>query len=182
MFQGFIDTRTIPNLLLTGSSGVGKTTVAQSLVSQIGWDSMVINASLHKDIGILKTTISEYASTYSMGFDRKCVILDEADYLNPQSTQPALRRFMEEFSYNCGFILTCNYPKKIIDPLQSRCSVIDFTYDSNEKLQVAKEFINRLVGILEERGVSYDRGVIAELLMKHLPDWRRIYNEIQRYS
>ena len=134
------------------------------------------------NIDTLRTEIQQFASTVSFNGKRKYVILDEADYLNPQSTQPALRNFMEEFSNNCGFILTCNFKNRIIEPLHSRCSVVEFNITKKELAGLAPQFMKRVENILKMKGIEYDQKVIAELMMKHMPDWRRILNELQRYS
>lgn len=181
-FQEFVIKRAIPNLLLTGRAGVGKTSVAKAMLDEIGADYITINGSMNGNIDTLRVDISQFASTMSFNGERKYVILDEADYLNPNSTQPALRNFMEEFSKNCGFILTCNFKNKIIDPLHSRCSVIDFTIPPSEKPRMATLFMKRLKTILDQENVTYKDNVIAEFIKKHFPDWRRILNELQRYS
>lgn len=181
-FQTFVDTNTIPNLLLTGKAGVGKTTVAKAMLDELGVDYIVINGSMNGNIDTLRNEIRDFASSMSFGGSRKVVILDEADYLNPQSTQPALRNFMEEYSSNCGFILTCNFKNRIIEPLHSRCSVIDFKINSADKGKLALEFMKRLTGILDKEGVEFDKKVVAELITLHFPDWRRVINECQRYA
>lgn len=181
-FQTFIDNKSFPNLLLSGSSGVGKTTVARALLEELGHDYMIINGSLNGNIDTLRTEIKNFASTVSFSGGRKYVILDEADYLNPQSTQPALRNFMEEYSSNCGFILTCNYLNKIIEPLRSRCSLIEFKIAKNEASQLAGKFFKRCAGILDEQGIKYSKETVAALITKYYPDWRRVLNELQRYS
>lgn len=181
-FLEFVKANYVPNLLLTGRAGVGKTTVARAMLEECNFEYIVINGSMHGNIDTLRTQIRDFASTVSFSGNRKYVILDEADYLNPQSTQPALRNFMEEFSKNCGFVMTCNFKNRIIEPLHSRCSVIDFNIRSDDKPKLAKEFMNRVKGILEENGIEYKDKVIAELIMKHFPDWRRVLNELQRYS
>lgn len=182
IFQTFVDTKTIPNLLLTGKPGVGKTTVAKAMLEEIGADYIVINGSMSGNIDTLRNEIKDFASSMSFGGGRKVVIIDEADYLNIQSTQPALRNFMEEYSANCGFILTCNLKNRIMDPLQSRCSVIDFKISNNDKQKLALEFMKRLMMILDLEGVEYDKKVLVELITKHFPDWRRVLNECQRYA
>lgn len=181
-FQQFVDNGTIPNMLLTGRAGVGKTTVARAMLEQLECDYMIINGSMNGNIDTLRTDISQFASSMSLMGGRKYVILDEADYLNPNSTQPALRNFMEEFSKNCGFILTCNFKNKIIEPLHSRCTVIDFKIPNNEKAKMASQFMKRCKGILEVEGVEFSDAVLAELINKYFPDWRRVLNELQRYS
>ena len=181
-FKQFVTNGEIPNLLLTGSAGVGKTTVARVMLEQIGADYIVINGSMNGNIDTLRNDIQQFASTVSFTGGRKYVILDEADYLNANSTQPALRNFMEEFSRNCGFILTCNFKNRIIEPLHSRCSVVEFKISKNELPRMAVQFFKRVTGILDKENVKYDRSVIAELIQRHVPDWRRVLNELQRYS
>ena len=181
-FQQFVDNEEIPNLLLTGTAGVGKTTVAKAMLEQIGCTYMMINGSEESGIDTLRTKIKNFASTVSMDGNRKYVILDEADYLNPQSTQPALRGFIEEFSRNCGFILTCNFRNRIIEPLHSRCSTIEFRIPKDQKPKLAMHFMNRVQEILEKENVSYNEKVVAELIGKFFPDWRKCLNELQRYS
>ncbi len=181
-FQEFVDKGTIPNMLLTGRAGVGKTTVARAILEQLECDYMIINGSMNGNIDTLRMDISQFASSMSLMGGRKYVILDEADYLNPNSTMPALRNFMEEFSKNCGFILTCNFKNKIIEPLHSRCTVIDFKVPNDEKPKLASQFMKRIEKILEVENVQFDRASIAELISKYFPDWRRVLNELQRYS
>ena len=181
-FQQFVENRQIPNLLLTGTAGVGKTTIAKAMLEQIGCTYMTINGSEESGIDVLRTKIKNFASTVSMDGNRKYVILDEADYLNPQSTQPALRGFIEEFSRNCGFILTCNFRNRIIEPLHSRCSTVEFRIPNAEKPQLAMGFMKRVQHILENENVKSDERVVAELINKFFPDWRRCLNELQRYS
>jgi len=181
-FQQFVDDGNIPNLLLSGTAGVGKTTVARAMLDEIDADYIVINGSMNGNIDTLRNDIRNFAATVSFGGGRKYVILDESDYLNANSTQPALRNFMEEFSSNCGFILTCNFVNRIIDPLHSRCSVIEFKIGAKEKATLAKEFLSRACGILDQENVTYDKKVLAEVIMKHFPDWRRVLNELQRYA
>jgi len=181
-FQQFVDNRNCPNLLLSGSAGCGKTTVAKAMLEQLGCTYMMINGSEESGIDVLRNKIKNFASTVSMDGNRKYVILDEADYLNPQSTQPALRGFIEEFSKNCGFILTCNFKNRIIEPLHSRCSSIEFRIPPEEKPQLAMDFMQRCVNILDTENVKYDKKVVATLIQKFFPDWRRVLNELQRYS
>lgn len=152
------------------------------MIEQIGATYMMINGSEESGIDVLRTKIKNFASTVSLEGGRKYIILDEADYLNPQSTQPALRGFMEEFHKNCGFILTCNYKNRIIKPLHSRCSTIDFSIPNSEKPTLAKQFMERIISILDENKVEYEKRVIAEVINNHFPDWRRVLNELQRYS
>jgi replication factor C small subunit len=181
-FQQFVDNEEIPNLLLTGTAGVGKTTIAKAMLEQIGCTYMMINGSEESGIDTLRTKIKNFASTVSMDGKRKYVILDEADYLNPQSTQPALRGFIEEFSRNCGFILTCNFRNRIIEPLHSRCSTIEFRIPNEEKPKLAMGFMKRVQHILETENVNSNEKVVADLINKFFPDWRRCLNELQRYS
>ena len=181
-FQQFVDNGDCPNLLLSGSAGCGKTTVAKAMLEQLGCTYMMINGSEESGIDVLRNKIKNFASTVSMDGKRKYVILDEADYLNPQSTQPALRGFIEEFSKNCGFILTCNFRNRIIEPLHSRCSTIEFRIPAEEKPQLAMDFMNRCAVILNNEQIHYDKKVVATLIQKFFPDWRRVLNELQRYS
>ena len=178
VFQEFVDDKQIPNLLLHGSSGVGKTTVARALCKEVGCNDFVINGSEESGIDVLRNEVKRFASTGSLtGNGRKMVILDEADYLNPSSTQPALRGMMEEFSSNCGFIFTCNYPSKIIPALHSRCTVIEFKITQSE---IKESFVERVKYILDTEDVSYDKDVVVGLTDKYLPDLRRILNELQK--
>jgi len=181
-FSEFVKSNYVPNLLLTGRAGVGKTTVARAMLEECDFEYIIVNGSMNGNIDTLRTQIRDFASTVSFSGSRKYVILDEADYLNPQSTQPALRNFMEEYSKNCGFVMTCNFKNRIIEPLHSRCSVIDFNLRSEDKPKLAQEFMVRIKNILKENNVEYKDKVIAELIMKHFPDWRRVLNELQRYS
>jgi DNA polymerase III delta prime subunit len=182
-FQQFVDQKNIPNLILAGGAGVGKTTVARAMLEELGCDYIVINGSLEgRNIDTLRVEILNFASSVSLSGGRKYVILDEADYLNANSTQPALRNFMEQFSRNCGFILTCNYKNRIIEPLHSRCSVVEFKISKKATAKLATQFFKRLQTILEAEGIGYDQKVVAEVINKYFPDWRRVLNELQRYS
>lgn len=181
-FQQIVDSGELPNLMFAGTAGLGKTTVARALCEQLGIDYIIINGSEEGNIDTLRTKIRQFASTVSLAGGYKCVILDEADYLNPQSTQPALRGFIEEFADNCRFILTCNFKNRIIEPLHSRCGVIDFKFDKKILAGLCGQFMGRLKQILDTEGITYEEPVLAELIMKHAPDWRRVLNESQRYS
>ena len=181
-FKEFVKNKSIPNIILSGGAGVGKTTVARAMINEIGATYMMINGSEESGIDVLRTKIKNFASTVSLEGGRKYIILDEADYLNPQSTQPALRGFMEEFHKNCGFILTCNYKNRLIEPLHSRCSGIDFTINNGEKIKLAETFFVKVKDILDGEGIKYEPKAVAELINKHFPDWRRVLNELQRYS
>lgn len=181
-FQQFVNQKNIPNLILSGPAGVGKTTVARAMLEEIGSDYIIINGSMNGGIDTLRNEIQNFASSVSFSGTRKYVILDEADYLNSNSTQPALRNFMEEFSKNCGFILTCNLKNRIIPPLHSRCSVVDFQISSKDMAKLAMQFMKRVEFILTTENVEFDKKVIASVIEKHFPDWRRVLNELQRYS
>lgn len=181
-FTDIVKLGDIPNMILSGGAGCGKTTVARALCDELGRDVLFINASEDGGIDTLRTRIRQFASAVSLGGGIKVVILDEADYLNPQSTQPALRGFIEEFAKNCRFILTCNFKHRIIEPLHSRCTCIDFKIPAKEKPKMAKQFLSRTKMILDAEKIQYDERVLAELIIQHFPDFRRVLNEIQRYS
>lgn len=181
-FKQFVDRGEIPNMLLCGGAGMGKTTVARALCEELGCDYIVINGSEESGIDVLRTKIKDFASSVSFSGKTKVVILDEADYLNPQSTQPALRAFIEEFSSNCRFIFTCNYKNRIIPALHSRTTVIEFSISKKDRPVIANRFMKRLQQILEQEGIEYNSQAVAALLTKHFPDYRRVLNELQRYS
>ena len=181
-FQQFVDQKNVPNLLLTGRAGIGKTTVARAMLEELQCDYIIINGSMNGNIDTLRNEIKDFASSISFSGGRKYVILDEADYLNPNSTQPALRNFMEEYSKNCGFIMTCNFKNKIIEPLHSRCSVVEFKIDKEDKPKMASQFYKRVCNILDQESVQYDQKAVIEVITKFFPDWRRVLNELQRYS
>jgi DNA polymerase III delta prime subunit len=182
-FKEYIAQGELPTFMFTGTAGVGKTTVAKALCNEIGAEYIMINGSDEgRSIDILRTTIRGFASTVSLTDSKKVVIIDEADYMNPQSVQPALRSFIEEFSANCRFLFTCNFKNRIIEPLHSRCAVIEFKIDNSEKQAIAATFFKRATQILKQEDVQFDPKVVAELVTKHFPDYRRILNELQRYS
>ena len=180
-FNSFVS-KGIPNLILCGGPGVGKTTVAKAMLEQCGSDYIMINGSMRGNIDTLRTDIQSYASTTSLDGSRKYIILDEADYLKPQSTQPALRGFIEEFHNNCGFIMTCNYVERLLEPLRSRCSVVNFSMQAKEKPELAKQFFKRVIDILSQENVKYDKNVLQQLIIENMPDWRKVLNDLQRYS
>ena len=181
LFQSYVDSGSIPNLLLTGSAGVGKTTIAKAMCEEIGCNHLFINSSEERGIDMLRTKIKGYASSISLTGGRKVIILDEADYLTPEA-QAALRGAIEEFSDNCSFILTCNFKSRIMDAMHSRCSVIDFTLQPDEKPRMAAQLFSRLSIILNKEGVEYDKQVLIKIIEKYFPDYRRTLNELQRYA
>ena len=182
LFQSFIKKGEVSNLLFSGTPGVGKTTVAKALCEQMNCDWIMINGSEEGGIDVLRNKIKNFASTVSLSGGKKVVILDEADYLNPQSTQPALRGFVEEFHKNCRFILTCNFKNRIIEPLHSRFSNIEFRINPKDKGVLATKLFERVTHILKEQNIEYEESVVAELIKKHFPDFRKLINELQRYS
>ena len=181
-FQNIVNTGDMPNMLLTGTAGLGKTTVAKAMCKELGLDYILINGSEEGNIDTLRGKIKQFASSVSLQGGYKVVILDEADYLNPQSTQPALRGFMEEFANNCRFILTCNFKNRIIEPLHSRCGVYEFNTSKKDLVPLAEQMLDRLKFILQSENVEYNSKVLIELILKFAPDWRRVINEIQRHS
>lgn len=182
-FKEYIAQGELPSFLFSGTAGVGKTTVAKALCNEIGADFIMINGSDEgRSIDVLRNTVKGFASTVSLTDAKKVVIIDEADYMNAQSVQPALRSMIEEFSANCRFIFTCNFKNRIIEPLHSRCAVIDFKIDTSEKQAIAAQFFKRAAQILKQESIEFDPKVVAELVTKYFPDYRRILNELQRYS
>lgn len=181
VFQDYVTKGDIPNLMLTGTAGCGKTTVAKAMCDEIGCNYLFINSSDERGIDTLRTKIKGYASTVSLTGGRKVIILDEADYLTPEA-QAGLRGAIEEFSENCSFIFTCNFKARLIDALHSRCSVIDFALKGNEKAQMAAQMFKRLTVILKEEDITYDKDVLGKIVQRYFPDYRRTLNELQRYS
>ncbi len=182
LFKDIVAKGEMPNLILAGTAGVGKTTVALALASEMDYESMVINASLESGIDVIRVKLQQFASSVSFNGNPKVVILDEADFLNGNSAQPALRGFIEEFSKNCRFIFTCNYKTRLIEPLHSRCTVVEFAVSKDNTPELAKQFYKRVVTILKTEEIEFDKNVVIELVMKHFPDFRRTLNELQRYS
>ena len=180
-FQEYVNQSNIPNLLLAGGPGVGKTTVAKAMCEEVGCDYMVINGSDENGVDIIRFKIKNYASSMSLSGGRKVVIIDEADYLT-LNAQAVLRNAIEEYSLNCSFIFTCNYKNRLIEPLHSRCAVIEFGIKGKDRQTIAAQFFKRIQEILGAEGVEYDNKVLVELINKHFPDWRRVLNECQRYS
>ena len=180
LFKSFIKKGELSNLLFSGTPGIGKTTVAKALCEELNCDWIMINGSEEGGIDVLRNKIKNFASTVSLSGGKKVVILDEADYLNPQSTQPALRGFIEEFHANCRFILTCNFKNRIIEPLHSRFSNIEFRINPKDKPKLASQLFSRAAYILKEQNVDFEEKVLAELIKKHFPDFRKLINELQR--
>ena len=182
LFEQILAKGEITNMLLCGGAGMGKTTVARALCEELDCEYMIINGSEESGIDVLRSKIRSFASTVSFEGKKKVVILDEADYLNPNSTQPALRGFIEEFSQNCRFIFTCNFKSRIIAPLHSRTTVVEFKMAKSERPKIAGQFFKRATEILRQEGIEFDEKAVAKLIERYFPDYRRILNELQRYS
>ena len=182
-FSEYVEQGKVPNLILCGGPGSGKTTIARALCEEIGLDYLMVNGSDEgRNIDTVRTTLNQFCSSVSMTGNRKAVIMDEADYSNPDSVQPAMRGFIEKFGNNVSFIFTCNYPNRIIEPIHSRCAVIDFLIPKNEKPKIAENYLHRCEDVLKKEEVEFERKVLIQLIMKHFPDFRRVLNELQRYS
>lgn len=181
VFQDYVNNKSIPNLMLTGTAGVGKTTVAIAMCEEVGLSYMFINSSEERGIDTLRTKIKNYASTMSFSGTKKVIILDEADYITPDA-QAALRGLIEEFSSNCTFIFTCNFKSRLIDAIHSRCSVVDFTLKPDEKPRMAAQFFTKVCIILNKENITYDKQALIKIVEKFFPDYRRTLNELQRYA
>lgn len=181
IFRNFVRDGNLPNLLCVGGAGIGKTTIVLAAIKELGANAMEKNGSLDSNLDILRTDILRFAATTSFNGKRKYVIIDEADGLDWR-VQPALRNFMQEYSANCGFLMTANYPSKIIKPLKSRLTVVDFTIRKDERREMMREMYKRIVFILEAEGVTFDKNAVAELMKRHAPDWRKCIDELQRYA
>ena len=182
-FSDFIGQGKLPNLIFAGGPGTGKTTAAMALCEETQTDYLMVNGSDEgRNIDTVRTTLNQFCSSVSMTGNRKAIIMDEADYMNPDSVQPALRGFIEKFGNNVSFIFTCNYPNRIIEPIHSRCAVFDFIIPSSEKPKIAENYLKLCEGLLEKESIEFDKKVLIQLIMKHFPDFRRVLNELQRYS
>jgi len=181
-FKKFVSDSSIPNLLLTGGPGMGKTTIAKAMLNELGCDYIVKNGSLNVNLDTLRYEISTFASSVSFSGGRKYVILDQADYLNAANVQPALRNFIEEYSKNCGFIFTCNFKNRIIEPLRSRLSEVDFTIEKSDRPKMAAQFYKRVLAILTAENIDHDKTVVAKIIERYFPDFRRVLNELQSYA
>jgi len=182
IFQSYVDKKEIPHLLLCGRAGTGKTSVAKALCDQVGCDYLVINGSDESGIDTFRMKVKNFASSMSLRGGKKVIIIDEADHLNPNSTQPAMRAAMEEFAHNCTIIMTCNYVSRIIEPLQSRCAVVEFKIHKAVKPKMALAYMKRIVEILKIENVKFESAAVAEVVKKFFPDFRRTLNELQHYS
>jgi DNA polymerase III delta prime subunit len=179
----FVDQGKLPNLIFAGGPGTGKTTAAMALCEETQTDYLMVNGSDEgRNIDTVRTTLNQFCSSVSMTGNRKAIIMDEADYMNPDSVQPALRGFVEKFGNNVSFIFTCNYPNRIIEPIHSRCAVFDFLIPNSEKPKIAENYLKLCEGILAKEEIEFDKKVLIQLIMKHFPDFRRVLNELQRYS
>lgn len=181
MFTSYVEQGNIPNLIISGAAGVGKTTIARAMCEELGAPMLFINGSLDGSKDTLRNDITDFASSMSMSGGRKYVILDEADGLT-HHVQPAMRAFMEEYSANCGFILTCNLPHKIIDPLHSRCAIINITFTQTERKDMLMQIMKRLMFILKDNDVTFDKKVVLQFIIKHYPDIRKMINDLQKYA
>jgi len=182
-FKSIVESGEMQNMILAGTAGLGKTTVARAMCNMLDLDYIIINGSDESGIETLRVKIRQFASSVSLhSKGPKVIILDEADYLQKNSTQPALRAFIEEFSNNCRFIFTCNFKNRIIEPLHSRCAVVEFNTSKKQMAFLANSFLKRLEYILKTEGIQYEQSVVAELILRFAPDWRRVLNECQRYS
>ena len=182
LFTRIVEEKSIPNMILSGTAGVGKTTIARALCNDVGCDYLFINGSDENGIDTFRSKIKTYASSSSISGGKKVVIIDEADYMNPHTLQPSLRAAIEEFAANCTFIFTCNYKERLIQPLHSRCTVIDFTLHKEEKVFMAKEFYKNIKNVLVVEGIEFDNAVLIQFVKTYFPDFRRTINELQRYS
>jgi DNA polymerase III delta prime subunit len=182
IFQEFVDKGEFPHLILAGTAGTGKTTVAKALCDQLDVDYLFLNGSDENGIDTFRVKIKGFASSMSLMGGKKAIIIDEADYLNANSVQPALRGALEEFEDNCRFIFTCNHKNRIIPEIHSRCTVIDYRLKPEEKPKMARDFMRIIDGILTKEGVSFDLKVLPEFIMKFFPDFRKTINELQTYA